>query len=157
MAKIQKITPFMWFDDCAEEAIDFYVSIFDDSRVLRVSRLPLVTSHADGIVIVSFELEGMAFTAIAGGPVFQFSPAISFVVGCETQEEIDRFSLALASGGGRHDLAGWIEDRFGVSWQVVPAELQALMEANPEKVMEALLDMTKIDLARLRAAASSDQ
>ena len=150
MAELQKITPFLWFDGQAEAAAELYVSLFPDSRIIRSS--PLEAGPAEGAAIVSFVLAGQGFTALDGGPVFQFSPAISFVINCDSQAEIDRFWEGLSEGGEKEQ-CGWLRDRFGVSWQVVPVQLEALLEANPEGVMSALMEMGKIDLAALESAA----
>ena len=150
MATVQKITPCLWFDNRAEEAAGFYVSVFANSEVLDVSKLDGETGGA----IVSFDLEGQTFTALDGGPAYAFSPAVSFIVGCETQNEIDHFWDAL-SDGGSEGRCGWLEDRFGVSWQVIPSSLPALMQGNAPKVMDELLKMGKIDLETLRRASGS--
>ena len=153
MAEVQKITPFLWFDGQAQEAVELYVSLFPDSRVVSVS--PLEAGPAEGASLVSFVLAGQEFTALDGGPMFQFSPAISFVVNCESQEEMDHFWAGLGEGGVKEQ-CGWLRDRFGVSWQIVPVQLGALLEANPERVMAALLQMEKIDLAALESAARGE-
>ena len=153
MAELQKITPFLWFDGRAQEAADLYVSLFPDSRI--VSSSPLSGGPAEGAALVSFVLAGQQFTALDGGPMFQFSPAISFVVNCEDQRELDHFWEGL-SEGGVEEPCGWLRDKFGVSWQVIPAQLGSLLEANPEAVMAALLQMGKIDLAALEAAAGKE-
>lgn len=154
MADIQKITPFLWFDGRAKEAVDFYTAAFRNSRILSVSQLS--SGPADGVRIVSFELDGQGFTALDGGPMFQFSPAISFVVNCETQDEVDHFWERLSEGGEK-EMCGWVKDKFGVSWQVVPVQLGELM-SDPSKsaaVMESLLTMQKIDISQLQAAHKS--
>ena len=153
MAELQKITPFLWFDGRAQEAADFYVSLFPDSRVLSSSSL--AGGPAEGAALVSFVLAGQQFTALDGGPMFQFSPAISFVVNCDDQQELDHFWEGL-SQGGVEEPCGWLRDKFGVSWQVVPAQLASLLEAYPEAVMDALLQMGKIDLGVLEAAAGKE-
>ena len=153
MAELQKITPFLWFDGQAEAAAELYVSLFPDSRIVRSS--PLEAGPGEGAAIVSFVLAGQEFTALDGGPVFQFSPAISFVVNCDSQAEIDHFWEGLSEGGEREQ-CGWLRDRFGVSWQIVPVQLSALLEANPDAVMSALMEMEKIDLAALESAARGE-
>ena len=153
MAEIQKITPFLWFDGQAQEAAELYVSLFPDSRI--VSSVPLAGGPAEGAALVSFILAGQQFTALDGGPMFQFSPAISFVVNCETQEEMDHFWFALSDGGAKEQ-CGWLRDKFGVSWQIVPVQLGQLMEKNGERVLEALLEMERIDLAKLESAARGE-
>ena len=153
MAQFQKITPFLWFDGQADEAARLYVSLFPDSRI--VSSSPLPSGPAEGAAIVSFVLAGQEFTALDGGPMFQFSPAISFVINCETQEEMDHYWQALSDGGAKEQ-CGWLRDRFGVSWQIVPVQLGELLETSPEKVMAALLEMEQIDLAKLESAAREE-
>lgn len=150
MAELQKITPFLWFDGQAQAAAELYVSLFPDSSIL--SSEPLPSGPAEGAALVSFVLSGQQFTALDGGPMFQFSPAISFVVNCDDQAEIDHFWEGLSQDGGQEQ-CGWLQDKFGVSWQIVPAKLGALLGANPVGVMEALLQMTRIDLAVLEASA----
>ena len=145
-----KISPFLWFDGRAKEAADFYVSIFKNARLLGVSRLE--AGPAEGNHFVEFELEGLKFAAVDAGPTFKFTPAISFVVTCDTQEEIDHFWNSLAEGGA-HEQCGWLKDKFGLSWQVVPAVLPRLMEKAPDRVMEALLKMEKLDIGELSKAA----
>jgi len=161
MAKaLQRITPFLWFDDNAEEAAKFYVSIFKDSRIGTITRYHEEAAKAGSrpkgsVMTVPFELDGQPFTALNGGPHFQFSGAISFVVNCDTQEEVDHFWEKL-SAGGREIQCGWLTDKFGVSWQVVPTVLiEMLQDKDPEKakrVMAAMLKMTKIEIAPLKRA-----
>ena len=154
MADIQKITPFLWFDGRAKQAAEFYAAAFRNSRILGVSQLS--GGPAEGAQIVSFELDGQEFTALDGGPMFQFSPAISFVVNCETQDEVDHFWERLSEDGEK-EMCGWVKDKFGVSWQVVPVQLGELM-SNPSTsaaVMESLLTMQKIDISQLQAAHDS--
>ena len=161
MAKaLQRITPFLWFDDKAEEAAKFYVSIFKDSRIGTITRYDEEGAKAAGrpkgsVMTVPFELDGQPFTALNGGPHFQFSGAISFVVNCDTQEEVDHFWEKL-SAGGREIQCGWLTDKFGVSWHVVPTMLiEMLQDKDPEKakrVMAAMLKMTKIEIAPLKRA-----
>jgi len=161
MAKaLQRITPFLWFDDNAEEAAKCYVSIFKDSRIGTITRYDEEGAKAAGrpkgsVMTVPFELDGQPFTALNGGPHFQFSGAISFVVNCDTQEEVDHFWEKL-SAGGREIQCGWLTDKFGVSWQVVPIVLiEMLQDRDPEKakrVMAAMLKMTKIEIAPLKRA-----
>ncbi len=152
-----KITPFLWFDQDAEQAMDLYVSIFDCARVTNVSRYgegaPL---PAGSLMTASFELEGQAFTALNGGPAFQFTEAVSFVVSGSDQEEIDRLWDRLTADGGQPGQCGWLKDRFGLSWQVVPPVLgELLSDPDPVKagrVMQAMLQMTKLDINALVAA-----
>jgi predicted 3-demethylubiquinone-9 3-methyltransferase (glyoxalase superfamily) len=153
---MQKISPFLWFDDQAEEAMNFYVSIFKNSKVGKVTRYGNAGPGPKGSVMTaSFELEGQQFTALNGGPQFKFTEAISFVVNCETQEEVDGLWGKL-SEGGQTQQCGWLKDKFGLSWQIIPSVLVELISApDPQKsqrVMEAMLQMTKIDIARLRQA-----
>lgn len=152
MARMSKISPCLWFDGEAEAAASFYVSVFKEARILAVERIP--DGPAEGNAIVGFELEGLRFTALDGGPMFEITPGISFEISCDSQEEIDYFWVQL-SAGGETQMCGWLRDRFGVSWQVVPSELPQLMAEAPQPVMEALLTMTKIDIGQLRAAAKS--
>ena len=157
---LQRITPFLWFDDNAEEAARFYVSIFENSRVLDVSRYDAESAKASGrpersVMTVPFELDGQLFTALNGGPVFKFTEAISFVVNCQSQAEVDHFWEKL-SAGGQEVQCGWLKDRFGVSWQIIPAVMmEMLQDKDPEKskrVMAAMLKMKKIDIATLKRA-----
>ncbi len=151
MADVQKITPFLWFNGKAKEAAEFYTAVFRNSRILSVSQLS--SDSVEGMHIVSFELDGQSFTAIDGGPMFQFSPAISFVVNCETQNEVDHFWEHLSEDGEK-EMCGWVKDKFGVSWQVVPIQFGKLMSdpSKSEAVMEAMLTMQKIDIGQLQAA-----
>ena len=154
---MQKITPFLWFDGNAEEAALFYTSIFKNSKILNVSRYGDAGPGTKGaVMVVSFQLEGQQFTALNGGPQFKFSEAFSFVVNCETQTEIDEYWNKLTSGGGRESECGWLKDKFGLSWQIVPAALGKLMSGDPKKanrVMQAVLQMKKLDIATLEEAA----
>jgi predicted 3-demethylubiquinone-9 3-methyltransferase (glyoxalase superfamily) len=153
---MQKITPFLWFDDQAEEAAAFYVSVFKNSRIEGVRRYGAGSPGPEGSVMtVTFRLDGQEFTALNGGPIFTFSPAVSFFVTCETQEEVDDYWAKL-SAGGAEEQCGWLRDRYGVSWQIVPAALdEMLQDKDPERarrVMQAMLQMIKIDIAGLRRA-----
>lgn len=153
---MQRVTPFLWFDNQAEEAVNFYTSIFKNCRVGKVSRYGDAGPGAKGTVMTaSFVLDGQEFIALNGGPQFKFSPAISFVVNCETQPEIDHYWSKL-SAGGRTDQCGWLTDKFGLSWQIVPTILGQLMsDKDAEKsgrVMKALLQMTKLDIEGLKQA-----
>jgi len=154
--KMQKITPFLWFDNQAEEAINFYTSIFKNSKIGTVARYGEAGPGPKGTVMTAtFQLEGHDFIALNGGPHFKFSPAISFVVNCETQAEVDEFWEKL-SGGGAVQQCGWLTDKFGVSWQIVPTILgELLQDKDPEKskrVMEAMLKMVKLDIQQLQQA-----
>ncbi len=151
-----KITPFLWFDGQAEEAANFYVSIFEDAKILNVSRYPDESPRMPGSAMtVSFELEGQAFIALNGGPEYSFTPAVSFFIDCATQAEVDHFWERL-SEGGRPGRCGWLEDKYGVSWQVVPALLPELLQDESDEksaaVMQAMLQMTKLDLNALQQA-----
>jgi predicted 3-demethylubiquinone-9 3-methyltransferase (glyoxalase superfamily) len=148
-----RITPFLWFDSNAEEAVDFYLSVFKNSR--RLSQLRNTgdaPGPKGGILTISFELDGLRFTALNGGPVYKFNEAVSFVVRCDTQQEVDDYWSKLTSGG-QEIACGWLRDKFGVCWQVVPARLPELIQ-NP-KAMQAMMKMKKIDLAELERAAQS--
>jgi predicted 3-demethylubiquinone-9 3-methyltransferase (glyoxalase superfamily) len=147
------ITPFLWFDSNAEEAADFYVGVFPNSRKLSELRnTGDAPGPTGGVLTVSFELDGLRFTALNGGPVYQFTPAISFVVRCETQQEIDDYWSKLTAGG-KEIQCGWLVDKFGLSWQIVPARLPELLK-HP-KGMQAMMKMKKLDIAELERAAQS--
>jgi len=154
----QKITPFLWFDKQAEEAAHFYVSIFKNSKILHVSRYGDAGPGPKGsVMVVNFQIAGQEFTALNGGPLFKFSEAFSFVVNCENQQEVDEYWSKLTWGGGQESQCGWLKDKFGFSWQIVPTALAKLMSdkdpANAGRVMQALLQMKKIDIATLEEAA----
>lgn len=153
---MHRITPFLWFDSQAEEAMNFYVSIFKNSRVGNVTRYGDAGPGPKGTVMsATFQLEGQDFMALNGGPHFHFTPAISMFVNCETQEEVDELWEKL-SAGGKKDRCGWITDKFGLSWQIIPSALGRLMgDKNPAKansVMKAMLQMSKIDVKLLQEA-----
>ena len=158
MQKItQRITPFLWFNNQAEEAVKFYTSIFKNSKAGEVTRYPEGTPGPAGTVMTApFQLDGQEFVALNGGPLFPFTEAVSFVVNCETQEEIDYYWQKL-SAGGREVQCGWLKDKFGVSWQVVPRVLGELVSgkdpAKAQRVMHALLKMVKLDIKKLQEAA----
>jgi predicted 3-demethylubiquinone-9 3-methyltransferase (glyoxalase superfamily) len=157
---IQKITPFLWFDNQAEEAMNFYVSIFKNSKVGHVTRYDEASAKAAGrpvgsAMTVSFQLEGQEFVALNGGPLFKFTEAISFVVNCESQAEVDHFWEKLSAGGDEQaQQCGWLKDKYGVSWQIVPTVLgELLSDPDPVKakrVTEAMLQMKKIDINVLK-------
>ena len=160
----QKIGPCLWFDDQAEEAARFYTSIFENSRIVRISRygqegFEVHHKPAGTVMTVEFEIEGQAFTALNGGPVFTFNEAISLQVRCETQEEVDFYWAKLGAGGDeKAQQCGWLKDKYGVSWQIVPTELIDMLDGDSvtsRKVMGAMLRMKKIDLADLRRARAS--
>src|SRR5256712_10692868 len=153
---MQKITPVLWFDGKAEEAMNFYTSIFKNSKVVGIMRYGEAGPGPKGTVMsVTFQLDGQEFTALNGGPMFTFSPAISFFVNCETQEEVDELWEKLSEGGEKQR-CGWLKDKYGVSWQIVPAVLgEMLQDKDPEKskrVMNAMLQMNKIDIKSLKQA-----
>ena len=147
-----RITPFLWFGSNAEEAVDFYVSVFKNSRRLDEVRNRDGSRVLASILTISFELDGQKFTALNGGPLFRFTEAVSFVVRCDTQEEVDYYWSTLSAGGSEGQ-CGWIKDKFGLSWQIVPARLPDLIK-HP-KAMEAMLRMKKLDIAELERAAQS--
>jgi predicted 3-demethylubiquinone-9 3-methyltransferase (glyoxalase superfamily) len=154
---MQKITPFLWFDSQAEEAAHFYVSVFKQSRIGRIARYGDAGPGPKGSVMtVEFTLDGQDFVGLNGGPQFKLSEAISFSVACKTQEEIDDFWAKLTQGGGQESQCGWLKDKYGLSWQIVPDVLLAMMsDPDPQKskrVMEALLKMKKLDIATLEKA-----
>jgi predicted 3-demethylubiquinone-9 3-methyltransferase (glyoxalase superfamily) len=156
----QKITPFLWFDTQAEEAAKFYVTIFDNSRIKRITRYGRAGQGMHGkppgsVMTVEFELDGVAFVALNGGPQHKFNEAVSFSVTCETQAEIDHFWGALCAGG-QEIACGWLKDKYGVRWQIVPSALPPMLAdaagGKSERVMNALLQMKKLDLAALQRA-----
>lgn len=151
-----KITPFLWFDNRAEEAANFYVSVFKNSKVLSATRYGDAGPGPKGSVLtVAFELDGQKFTALNGGPLFKFNEATSFVINCETQDEVDYFWEKLTADGGAESRCGWLKDKYGLSWQVVPMVLSELLQGDPEKsnrAMQTLLQMKKLDIATLQRA-----
>ena len=160
---MQKITPFLWFDGQAEDAVKFYTSIFKDSRIGRILRYDeeaAKTSQSGrpvgSVLTIEFEIEGQKFTALNGGPQFKFNESISFVVNCETQDEVDYFWEKLTADGGQESACGWLKDKFGLSWQITPTVLiDMLNDKDPEKserVMKAMLQMQKIDIKTLKDA-----
>ena len=153
---MQKITPFLWFENQAEEAANFYVSLFKHAKITGITRYGKGAPRPEGSVMtVSFQIEGQEFVALNGGPHYQFSPATSFVINCETQDEVDHFWHNLSAGGKPHQ-CGWLDDRFGVTWQIVPTILPKLLnDPDPEKskrVMEAMLQLVKLDIDVLQKA-----
>jgi predicted 3-demethylubiquinone-9 3-methyltransferase (glyoxalase superfamily) len=160
---MQKITPFLWFNDNAEEAVKFYTSIFKNSKVGRILRYSEEVAKvsqsgmpAGSVLTIEFEIEGQKFVALNGGPEFKFNESISFVVNCETQKEVDYFWKKLTADGGEESQCGWLRDKFGVSWQVTPTVLiDMLHDKDSEKAqraMKAMLQMQKIDIEKLKAA-----
>ena len=156
---MQKITPFLWYSREAEEAARLYTSIFPDSRLVRVSTLPSESPSGPpgSVKIVEFDLFGQRFTAISAGPLDAFNHAVSFIVHCDDQPEIDRYWNAFLESGGKAEACGWLKDRYGLFWQIVPAELAQLMtDADPgraRRASDALMKIVKIDIAALRRAA----
>ena len=151
-----KITPFLWFNDNAEEAVNFYVALFDNSKITSVTRNGEGGSGPAGsVLVVAFELDGQEFTALNGGPQFKFTEAISLYVHCETQQEIDRLWDALSSGGEPQQ-CGWLKDKYGLSWQIVPPVLGELLQdgeaEKSQRVVKAMLQMDKIDIGMLKRA-----
>ena len=155
-----KITPFLWFDTQAEEAANFYVSLFPNSRITDVARYPSDAQPPAGPpgrgMTVGFELDGKPFTALNGGPHFQFNEAVSFVIHCGDQAEVDRYWNALTADGGKEVQCGWLKDKYGLSWQVVPDVLLELISdpdrAKAQRVMAAMMQMVKLDMPKLKAA-----
>ncbi len=159
MATLTKITPCLWFDTEGEAAANFYTGIFKNSRILRVSRYGSAGPRPEGMVMtVNFEIDGLEFVALNGGPEFTFNEAVSFQVNCESQDEVDDFWAKL-SDGGEEGPCGWLKDRYGVSWQIVPTVLDELVtDPDPERsqrAMKAMLGMTKLDIAELQQAADA--
>ncbi len=159
---MQKITTFLWFNDNAEEAAKFYTSIFKESKVGKIARYPEGAEKTTGrpagsVMTVAFRLEGQDFIALNGGPAFKFTEAISLVVNCKTQREVDYYWKKLTAKGGKEVQCGWLKDRFGLSWQIVPSDLDKLMTSkNAERsrrVMQAMLQMVKLDINKLKQAA----
>jgi predicted 3-demethylubiquinone-9 3-methyltransferase (glyoxalase superfamily) len=158
----QKITPFLWFDDRAEDGVRFYASIFKNSRIVGTTRYGKEGAEVSGrpegtVMTVAFHLDGQEFVALNGGPIFKFTEAISFVVNCESQDEVDYYWEKLSAGGDpKAQQCGWLKDKYGLSWQVVPTVLgELLSDPDPEKarrVMKAMLQMKKIDIATLKQA-----
>jgi predicted 3-demethylubiquinone-9 3-methyltransferase (glyoxalase superfamily) len=158
---MQKITPFLWFDDQAEEAVNFYTSVFKNSKTGRIFRQTEEAAEKTGqpvgsVLTIEFEIEGQKFVALNGGPLFKFNESISFVINCETQEEVDYFWGELTADGGEESACGWLKDKFGVSWQVTPTVLIDMLHekdaAKAERVMHAMLQMRKIDIKALKDA-----
>jgi predicted 3-demethylubiquinone-9 3-methyltransferase (glyoxalase superfamily) len=162
MPGIQRITPCLWFDDQAEAAVEFYTAIFRNSRIVRISRYGEAGRDVHGrpagsVMVVAFELDGQAFTALNGGPVFKFNEAVSFQVHCDTQEDVDYYWTRLSEGGDeKAQQCGWLKDRYGVSWQIVPTVLSEMIgdpdSVRSQRAMEAMLQMKKIDIATLKKA-----
>ena len=158
---MQKITPFLWFDDQAEQAAKFYTSVFKNSKVGRILRYDETSAKTAGrpagsVLTIEFEIGGQKFTALNGGPQFKFNESVSFVVNCKTQEEVDYFWEKLTAGGGQESECGWLKDKFGLSWQITPTVLiDMLNDKDPKKagqVMKAMMQMQKIEINKLKAA-----
>jgi predicted 3-demethylubiquinone-9 3-methyltransferase (glyoxalase superfamily) len=154
---MQKISPFLWFDNQAEEAMNFYTSIFKNSKIGKVSRYGKAFPDKEGQVMsATFELFGQEFMALNGGPLFHFTEAVSFFVHCEDQQEVDYYWQKLTGDGGKESRCGWLKDKFGLSWQIVPNALgEMLSDKDPEKasrVMQSMMTMSKIDIATLKKA-----
>ena len=155
---MQKITPFLWFDGKAEEAVNFYVSVFKNSRITKITRNSEVgPGPAGSVLLVNFQLEGQEFIALNGGPEFKFNEAISFSVDCQTQAEVDELWAKLTADGGKPGQCSWLKDKFGVSWQIVPRILPELLgdkdPAKAKRAMQAMMQMGKIDIKRLQQAS----
>ena len=153
---MQKITPFLWFDGKAEEAANFYVSIFKNSKIVSITRYGEAGPASKGSVMsATFQLDGQDFIALNGGPMFTFSPAISFFVNCESQEEVDKLWQKLSEGGEKQR-CGWLKDKYGVSWQIIPTALGQMLQDNDgeksKRVMNAMLQMDKLDIKTLKQA-----
>ncbi len=153
-----KITPFLWFDDQAEQAAKFYTSIFKKSKIKSVTRYSDAGPGPKGSVMtVTFEIEGREFIALNGGPQYQFNESVSFMVHCKTQAEVDRYWKKLTSGGGKEVACGWLKDKYGLCWQIVPTVLLELISskdaAKSQRVMQAMMNMVKLDIRRLKQAA----
>ncbi len=162
---MHKITTFLWFNDQAEQAAKFYVSIFKNSKVGKLARYDKAGAKASGrpsgtVMTVEFKLDGMEFVTLNGGPIFPFTEAISFVVNCKTQAEVDYYWKKL-SAGGKEVQCGWLKDKYGVSWQIVPTVLNELVSGNDSakahRVMEAMLKMVKLDIKKLKQAAAKEK
>jgi predicted 3-demethylubiquinone-9 3-methyltransferase (glyoxalase superfamily) len=157
----KQITPCLWYDDQAEQAAEFYCSVFQNSAITHISRYPeagqdIHKKPPGSVMVVAFELDGQPFTALNGGPIFKFDEAVSFQIMCETQDEIDYYWSRLTGGGGQEGPCGWLKDQFGLSWQVVPSAIPKMMSdpdrAKSARVMNAFMKMKKLDLASLERA-----
>jgi len=162
---MEKITPFLWFDDQAEEAAKFYTSIFKNSKIDKITRYPKeaaekIEREPGSVMMVEFKLDDVEFVALNGGPQFKFNESVSFVVNCETQEEIDYFWEKLSADGGSTGVCSWLKDKFGLSWQVQPRLLIQMLadpdKAKAERVMNAMMEMDKIDIDRLKVAYAGE-
>lgn len=154
---MQKITPFLWFDNNAEEAANFYVSVFKNAKLGRITRNPGGAPGPQGsVLVVEFEVNGQTFAALNGGPQFKFTEATSFVINCETQQEVDYYWERLTADGGSESQCGWLKDKFGLSWQVTPTVLDDMLRdqdtAKAQRAMQAMMQMKKLDIATLQRA-----
>ena len=156
-----KITPFLWFDNNAEEAVNLYITLFENSKITALTRYSAEAAAVSGqkegsVMTIAFELDGQKFTAINGGPHFKFTEAVSFAVNCKSQEEVDKYWDKLTSGGGTESQCGWLKDKFGLSWQIIPEAMIEMMRdkdtAKSKRVVEAMLKMKKLDVAVLTEA-----
>lgn len=161
--KLQKITPFLWFDNQAEQAAKFYISVFKKSKIVKIAHYGAEGEKVSGrpkgsVMTVEFEIEGQRFIALNGGPIFKFTEAVSFFVNCKTQKEVDYYWQQL-SAGGKEVQCGWLRDKYGLSWQIVPAILGELLsakdKAKSQRVMQAMLQMVKLDIKGLKQAYNS--
>jgi predicted 3-demethylubiquinone-9 3-methyltransferase (glyoxalase superfamily) len=162
---MQQITPFLWFDHQAEQAVKFYTSIFSNSRIIRILRCGEQAAKASGqpvgsVLTIEFEIAGQKFVALNGGPEFKFNQSVSFVVNCDTQKEVDYFWDKLTADGGEESACGWLNDKFGLSWQITPTVLIDMLHdkdsEKAERVMHAMLQMQKIDIGKLKAAYAGE-
>jgi len=159
---MQKISPCLWYDNQAEEAVNLYTSLFPNSKIGKTSRYNAESAKVSGqkegaIMTVEFEIEGQKFLALNGGPMFKFTEAVSFTVNCQNQKEVDKYWNALTSEGGQESQCGWLKDKFGLSWQIVPKQLGELMSQGGEvtqRVMHAMFQMKKLDIQKLEEAAA---
>ncbi len=157
MATTQKITPCLWFDDNAEEAVNFYLSVFKNGRIIDVARYDEVgPGRKDSVMVMDFEIAGCQFRALNGGPLFKFNEAISLSVDCKDQAEVDEYWEKLTADGGAESQCGWLKDKFGLSWQIVPSEAVPLFKgpdrASAKRALEAMMNMKKLDIAALKRA-----
>lgn len=157
---MQKITPFLWFDNNAEEAVNLYTSLFPNSKIISVARNPKGAPGPEGaVLVIEFELFGQKFSAMNAGPVYKFNEAVSFMVSCESQEEVDKYWDALLAEGGTPQACGWLKDKFGLSWQITPTILPLYLSAGgkkAEKAMQAMMKMIKINIAEIKRAAEEE-
>jgi predicted 3-demethylubiquinone-9 3-methyltransferase (glyoxalase superfamily) len=163
---MQKISPFLWFDNQAEEAANYYVSVFKNAKIISTTHYNKAGSQVSGqaegsVMTVAFQLNGQDFTALNGGPNFTFSEAVSFVIQCDNQQEVDEYWDKFIADGGEEGQCGWLKDKFGLSWQVVPAELETVLNdpdpARAERAMQAMITMKKLDINAMKQAADQPQ